>query len=87
MKNHLDQCVEVQYLLYITSLVPELFSDDNNIGSTENRNSHINLVIVNTKVIDRYKNFSIDFFLYLRFFFYFQGTSVIKWFSELDNSH
>ena len=74
MKNHLDQCVEVQYLLYITSLVPELFSDDNNIGSTENRNSHTNLMIDNTKVIDCYKNFIIDFFLFLKFLFHFQET-------------
>ena len=42
MTNHLDQCVEVQYLLNITSLSPALFSDDNNIGSADNTNSYIN---------------------------------------------
>ena len=61
VKNYLDQCVEVQYLLNITSLVPELFSEDNNIGSTDNRNSQINLVTDNTKTIDTYKNFNIYF--------------------------
>ena len=78
MKNHLDQCVEVQYLLNITSLVPELFSDDNNIGSTENRNSHINLMIDNTKVIDCYKNFIIDFFLFFEVFISFSRNNNFK---------
>ena len=50
-KIHLDQCVEGQYLHNIISLGPALFSDDDNIGSTDNRNSHINLVInINTKI-------------------------------------
>ena len=62
VKNHLDQCAEVQHLLDITSLVPALFSYDNNIGSTDNRNSCINLVIDNTKIIDRYKKINIPFF-------------------------
>ena len=62
VKNHIDQCVEVQYLLNITSLGQALFSDANNIGSTDNRNSCINLVINNTKIIDRYKNFNILLF-------------------------
>ena len=44
MKNHLDQCVEVQYLLNITSLGPALFSNDSNIGNGDYRNSLINLV-------------------------------------------
>ena len=38
VKNGLDQCVKVQYLLNITSLGPTLFSNDNNIGSADNRN-------------------------------------------------
>ena len=62
MKNHFDQCVEVQYLLNITSLGPALFSNDNNIGSADNRSSRINLVIDNTNIIDRYKNFNILLF-------------------------
>ena len=44
VKNHLDQCVEVQYLLNITSLGPALFSNDSNIGNADYRNSRINLV-------------------------------------------
>ena len=63
MKNHLDQCVEVQYLINITSLVPALFSNENNVGSADNRNSRINLVIDNTNIIHRYKSFNILFFL------------------------
>ena len=61
VKNYLSQCVEVQYPLNIISLVPEFFSNDNNVGSTDNRNSQINSVTVNTKIIDRYKNFNIFF--------------------------
>ena len=61
-ENHVNQCVEVQYLINNTSLGPALFSDANNTGSTDNRNSCINLVIDNTKIIDRYKNFNILLF-------------------------
>ena len=59
VKNHLDQCIEVQYLLIITSLGPALFSNDSNIGNADNRNSRIILVIDNTIIIDRCKNFDI----------------------------
>ena len=52
VKNHLDQCVEVQYLLSIASLSPALFSNDNNIGSAGNKNSRISFVIDNTDIID-----------------------------------
>ena len=45
MKNHLDQCVEVQYLLNISNLGPALSSNDNNNENADNRNSQINLVI------------------------------------------
>ena len=62
MKNHFDQCVEVQYLLNITSSGPALFSNDSNIENAGNRNSRINLVIENTPIIDRYKNFNILLF-------------------------
>ena len=62
MKNHLNKCVEVQYLLNITTLGPASFSDDNNIESTDNRNSCINLIINNTKMIKHYENFSILLF-------------------------
>ena len=62
VKNYLDQCVEVQYLLNITSLVPALFSIDNTIGRADNRNSRINLVIDNTNITDRHKNFGILLF-------------------------
>ena len=59
VKNHLDQCIEVQYLLIITSLGPALFSNDSNIGNAHNRNSHISLVIDNTNTSDCYKDFNI----------------------------
>ena len=62
VKNHLDQCVEVQYLLNIISLGPALFSNDSNIGNADNRNSRINLVIYNTNIIDCYNNFNILLF-------------------------
>ena len=62
LKNHIDECVEMQYLLDITSLGSSLFSNDDNIGATDNRNSRINLVINNTNITDRYKNFNIIFF-------------------------
>ena len=61
MKNNLDQCVKMHYLLNITSLGPALFSNDSNIGNGDNRNLHINLVIDNTNAIDRYKNINICF--------------------------
>ena len=53
---------KVQYLLNITSLGPELFSNDNIIGSAHNGNSRINLVIDNTKIIDHYNNFNVLLF-------------------------
>ena len=59
---HLKQFTEVQYLLHITSLGPALFSNDSNIGNADERNSGINLVIHNTNIIDRYKNFNILLF-------------------------
>ena len=62
MKNHLDQCVEVPYLLNITSLDSALVLKDNNIGSADIRNLRINLVIDNTKIIDRCENFNIILF-------------------------
>ena len=62
VKDHLDQCLEVQYLLNITSLGPALFWSDSNIRNADNRNSRINLVIDNTIIIDRYKNFNILLF-------------------------
>ena len=52
----------MQYLLNDTSLGPTLFSNDNNIGSADNRNWRINLVIDNTNIINRYKNFNILLF-------------------------
>ena len=62
MKDHHDQCLEVQYQLNNTSLGPALFSNDSNIGNADNRNSCINLVIDNTIIIDCYKNFNILLF-------------------------
>ena len=62
VKNHLGQCVEVQYLLNITSLGAALFSNDSNIGNADNRNPRINLVIDNINIIDRYKNVNILLF-------------------------
>ena len=38
VKEHLDQYVEVQYLLNITSLGPALFSNGSIIGNADNRN-------------------------------------------------
>ena len=55
-------CVEVQYLFTITNLGPALFSNENNIGSADNRNSSVNLVIGNTNINDHYKNFNILLF-------------------------
>ena len=37
VKNHIDQCVEVQYLLNNTSLGPALFPNDSNIGNAGNK--------------------------------------------------
>ena len=56
-----NQCVEVQYLLNITSLGPELFSDDKTVGRAGNRNSCTNLIIDNTNLVDHYKNVNILF--------------------------
>ena len=53
VKNHFDQCVEMRYQLNITSLGPTSFSYDNNIGSSDNRNTRINLVIDNITIILR----------------------------------
>ena len=62
VKNYFGQCVEVQYLLNITSLGSALFSNDSNIGTTDNKKLRINLVINNTKIIDRYENFNVLLF-------------------------
>ena len=62
MKNHLDRCVEVQYLLNITSLGPALFSNDNNIGSAGIEIHASSLVIDNANIMDCYKSFNILFF-------------------------
>ena len=62
VKNNFEQCFEVQYLLNIISLGLALFSNDNNIGRADNRNSRINLVIDNTNIIDHHKNFNILLF-------------------------
>ena len=62
MKNHFNQCAKVQYLLNITSLSLALFSNDNNIGNADNGNLLISLIIDNTNIIDRYKNFNIRLF-------------------------
>ena len=59
MKNHLDQCAEVQYLLNISNLGPALSSNDNNNENADNRNSCINLVIDNTNIIGRYESLNI----------------------------
>ena len=62
LKNHLDQCVEMQYLINITSLGPALFSSDSNIENADIRNWCINFVIDNTNLIDCYKNFNVLLF-------------------------
>ena len=51
-----------RYVLNITSLGPALFSNESSLGNADNRNSHINLVIDNTNIIDRYKNLNILLF-------------------------
>ena len=56
VKNHFNQCVDLQYLLNNTSLSPAFFPNDNSIGSADNRNSHINIVIDNTNTIDNIKH-------------------------------
>ena len=76
-RNLYKQCVEhawshqnnvvKKYLLLalkcsISSLSPELFSNDSSVGNANNRNSDINLVIDNTIIIDRYQNFNIALF-------------------------
>ena len=61
-EKHLTQCVEVQNLLNITSLGPTLFSNDNNIGQTDNRNSHINLVVAINNITDCYNSFNVLLF-------------------------
>ena len=62
MKNHFNQCAKVQHLLNITSLSLALFSNDSNIGNADDRNLRISLVIDDTNIIDRYKNFNIRWF-------------------------
>ena len=44
------------------SLGLALFLNDSNIGNADNRNSRIYLVIDNTNIIGRYKNFNIFLF-------------------------
>ena len=61
-KRDLGQCGKVKYLLTVTSLGPALISKENNFRITGDRNSRINLVIDNTKITDRYKNFKILMF-------------------------
>ena len=58
----LNKRLLIMLLFNITSLGPVLFSNDNNIGNADNRNSRINSVIDNTNIFDRYRNFNILLF-------------------------
>ena len=50
------------HIINFFPLDPVLFSNDSNIGNADNRNLRINLVIDNTNINDRYKNFNILLF-------------------------
>ena len=50
------------HIINFLPLGPGLFSNDSNIGNAGSRNSRTNLVIDNTNINDRYKNFNILLF-------------------------
>ena len=59
---YLNGCNGVQHVFIIAKLTPSLFSDSTVDDVQDPRASHINLVQMNTRIIDRYKNWNILLF-------------------------
>ena len=59
---HLNECNGVQHMFNIAKLTPSLFSDSVADDVQDPRMSHINLVQINTRIIDRHKNWNILLF-------------------------
>ena len=56
---HLNECYGVHHMFNIAKLTPSLFSDSI-VGDIQNlRTSHINLVQMNTRMIDHHQNYNI----------------------------
>ena len=66
---HLNECTDVQHIFNFTKLTPSLFSDTIVDDLQDLRTSHINLVEMSTRIIDRHKNWNI---------FLFKGAIKIK---------
>ena len=58
---HLNECNGVQHMFNIAKLTPSLLSDSIVDDLHDPRTSHINLVQMNTRIIDRHKNWNIFF--------------------------
>ena len=58
----MDQCEGVHHELSLSSLGPALFSENGNVGPTDNGSSQINSVIYNIKIVDCPINFRILLF-------------------------
>ena len=59
---HLNECNGVQHMFNIAKLAPSLLSDSIVDDLHDPRTSRINLVQMNTRIIDRHKNWNILLF-------------------------
>ena len=60
--NHLNECNGVQHMFDIGILTPSLFTNNFTDHELDLRSTRLNLVQMNTQIIDRNKNWNILFF-------------------------
>ena len=62
MFNHLNECIGVPIMFEIGKLTPSLLTNNVIDDEFDLRSSHINLVQMNTRIIDRHKNWNVLLF-------------------------
>ena len=62
MINHLNECIGVQHMFKIDKLAPSLLTNNIIDDEFDLRSSHVNLVQMNTRIIDRHKNWKVLLF-------------------------
>ena len=60
--NHLNECVGVQHMFEIGKLTPSLLTNNIIDDEFDLRSCHVNLVQMNTRIIDRHKNWNVFLF-------------------------
>ena len=60
--NHLNECIGVQHMFEIGKLTPSLLTNNIIDDEFDLRSSRINLVQMNTRIIDRHKNWNVLLF-------------------------